>query len=110
MWARVMIVCVIRFLILKKQYHPSNLKTLTKFSSLVMWIMLPKIFYLLVFAKVVSLRTLADANCFQDELSMYFVGNKSLALELRTVSQFILKRSGYDITVYSNYTVSKYSS
>ena len=34
---------------------------------------------------------------------MYFVGNTSLALELRTVSQNIPKRLEYEIVGYSNY-------
>ena len=47
-----MIVCVIYFIILKKRYHHSNSKALTKFSSLVMWIMLQKMFNLLVLTKL----------------------------------------------------------
>ena len=39
---------------------------------------------------------------------MHFVWNKSLALELRTVNQFILQRLGYDIMISSNYTGPKY--
>ena len=57
------------------------------------------------FTKVEHLRKLADAKCLEKRVSMNLVGNKSLALELGTVSQFIYKRSGYGITVYSNYTV-----
>ena len=34
------------------------------------------------FSTVVSLGTLADANRLQDEVSVNFVGNKGLALEL----------------------------
>ena len=64
---------------------------------------------LIGFTKFVPLRTFADTNCFQDEISIYFVGNRNIALELRTVSQFILKSLGYDNTVYSNYTCFKYS-
>ena len=39
---------------------------------------------------------------------MHFFGNASLALELRTISQLILKKLECGILVYSNYTCPKY--
>ena len=50
------------------------------------------------------LRILADVNCLLDGVQMHFIGNTSLALELRIISQNILKRLEFKIAVYSNYT------
>ena len=44
---KVIIICVICFSILKKHDLSSNSKIFIKFSSLLMWMMLPKVFYLL---------------------------------------------------------------
>ena len=68
-----MIVCVIRVFILKRQ-HLSNLNISIKFSSLLRWIMLHKIFYLLVLLKLyiwiignrkVPLRRSENAFCLE---------------------------------------------
>ena len=48
---KVMNFCTFCFSILKKHEHPSNPKTLTKSSSLLKWIMVPKI-YLLILPKL----------------------------------------------------------
>lgn len=75
-----MIVFVISFTILRKHYHyPSNSKTMTKFSYVDN---VDENLLSVRFSKVVSLGTLVDANRLQDEVSVNFVGNKGLALEL----------------------------
>ena len=75
-----MIMFVISFTILRKHYHhPSNSKTMTKFSY---GDNVDENLLSVRFSKVVSLGTLADANRLQDEVSVNFVGNKGLALEL----------------------------
>ena len=73
-----MIVCVIRVLISKKQ-HLSNLNISIKFSSLLRWIMLHKIFYLLVLLKLyiwiigrrkLPLRRSENVFCLEYKLSI----------------------------------------
>ena len=107
MQTRVIKICVICFTILKKHYHPSNSKSLTKFSSLVMQTTLPKSFTF-QFYQICTFENVRRCKLpleMQTEISLYFVGNKSLALELRPVSQFILKRLGYNIVVYSKCSI-----
>ena len=53
--------------------------------------------------KVVPLTILADGKCSYFAATMYFIHNKSLVFELRTVSE-LLK----NILVYSSYAGPKY--
>ena len=106
MQASAIIVCEVWFSIMKNHKHPSNSKILIKLSSLLMWIMFPKVFYQLIYQNC-TLRILQ----IEIPLTPTFNAchwNKTLALEFRTISPLILRRFESDIRVYSNYAGPKH--
>ena len=68
------------------------LKSSKASSVFLSWIMLPKIFYLLILP-VLPQRILAHKKCLYNVASVHLVWSRSLALRHRTISRLILKYS-----------------